>query len=346
MRLRTIFLTASVPTILLLSAGGVVAYDETRPQTVADGISVGGVPIGGLSPAEAKAKLDREFTARLRQPIVVDHDKDSWTLGAKQAKLTADVDAMVQEAVDRSDEGGMLKRSWRRAFGGEVTAELTPKVTYSGKAVTRLVSRVQKAVDRDAVDATISLSGKGIGKTESRVGLRVKKGPLRRAIEAAITDPSAKRRFVATTAKLKPAVTTAELAKKNSTVLIASRYTHTVRLYKDLEFVKSWRIAAGSAQYPTPHGLFSIQNKAVNPAWSVPNSDWAGSLAGQVIPGGAPNNPLKARWMGVTNGVGFHGTSDLGSVGSNASHGCMRMDPVDVIDLYPRVPVGTPVFID
>jgi lipoprotein-anchoring transpeptidase ErfK/SrfK len=95
----------------------------------------------------------------------------------------------------------------------------------------------------------------------------------------------------------------------------------------------------------TPAGQYSIQNKQVDPAWHVPNSAWAGSLAGQVIPGGAPNNPLKARWLGIANGVGIHGTAEDWSIGSRASHGCIRMHVADVKALYPRVPIGTPVLI-
>jgi lipoprotein-anchoring transpeptidase ErfK/SrfK len=95
----------------------------------------------------------------------------------------------------------------------------------------------------------------------------------------------------------------------------------------------------------TPAGLYRIQNKQVDPAWHVPHSAWAGSLQGQTIPGGAPDNPLKARWLGVYDGVGIHGTSEDWSIGSRASHGCIRMHVSDVIDLFDRVPVGTPVLI-
>ena len=95
----------------------------------------------------------------------------------------------------------------------------------------------------------------------------------------------------------------------------------------------------------TPSGTYRIQDKQVDPAWHVPNSAWAGSLAGQVIPGGAPDNPLKARWMGIYDGVGIHGTAEDWSIGSQASHGCIRMHVSDVIDLYDRVSVGTQVLI-
>ena len=79
--------------------------------------------------------------------------------------------------------------------------------------------------------------------------------------------------------------------------------------------------------------------------WNVPNSDWAGDLAGKTIPGGDPANPLKARFIGFNGSVGFHGTADLSSLGSAASHGCVRMDPADVKDLFERVSVGTTVYV-
>ena len=57
-----------------------------------------------------------------------------------------------------------------------------------------------------------------------------------------------------------------------------------------------------------------------------------------MVPGGAADNPLKARWMGIFDGAGIHGTDDTGSLGSAASHGCVRMSVPDVIDLYDQVP--------
>ena len=109
--------------------------------------------------------------------------------------------------------------------------------------------------------------------------------------------------------------------------------------------MKTYTVAVGTAEYPTPTGEYVVQTKQVNPAWSVPKSEWAGSLAGQVIPGGDPRNPLVARWIGFNGSVGFHGTASSGSLGSAASHGCVRMAPADVIDLFKRVDVGTPILV-
>ena len=77
----------------------------------------------------------------------------------------------------------------------------------------------------------------------------------------------------------------------------------------------------------------------------MPNSAWAGDLAGKVIAGDDPSNPIKARWMGIYDGVGVHGTSDDASIGSAASHGCIRMHVPDVEELYDQVPVGAPIYI-
>ncbi len=66
---------------------------------------------------------------------------------------------------------------------------------------------------------------------------------------------------------------------------------------------------------------------------------------GQVVPGGAPDNPLKARWLGVFDGAGIHGTDQVGSLGTAASHGCVRMSIPDVVELYPQVPVQAPMYI-
>ena len=136
-----------------------------------------------------------------------------------------------------------------------------------------------------------------------------------------------------------------KLADEYPVVVTVDRGGYRLSLFKRLERVRVYPIAVGQAGLETPAGLYKIQNKAINPAWHVPDSDWAGDLAGTVIPGGAPDNPIKARWLGVYDGVGVHGTDARGSIGSNASHGCIRMLIEDVERLYEEVPVGTPIFI-
>jgi lipoprotein-anchoring transpeptidase ErfK/SrfK len=139
-------------------------------------------------------------------------------------------------------------------------------------------------------------------------------------------------------------VSTGQLATEYPTIITIDRGAFTLRLWRHLRLVKSYTIAVGMAGLETPAGLYHIQDKEVDPSWHVPNSSWAGSLAGQTIPPG-PSDPLKARWLGIYNGAGIHGTDAIGSLGSAASHGCIRMAIPDVIELYSVTPLGTPVYI-
>jgi lipoprotein-anchoring transpeptidase ErfK/SrfK len=90
-----------------------------------------------------------------------------------------------------------------------------------------------------------------------------------------------------------------------------------------------------------------IQGKYVRPSWAAPSVVRADhpQLRG-VIPGGSARNPMGAAalMLGLDE-VAIHGTSEAmrGSVGSAASYGCIRMYNEDVVDLYGRVQVGTPV---
>jgi lipoprotein-anchoring transpeptidase ErfK/SrfK len=144
---------------------------------------------------------------------------------------------------------------------------------------------------------------------------------------------------------VRPRVDLDDLKRVYGTVITIDRANFRLRLFKRLRFSKSYGVAVGQPGFPTPTGRFSISNKAVNPVWNAPNKPWAGAFANESVPGGSPLNPLKARWMGIANGVGIHGTGMPWSIGTAASHGCIRMTVPDVIDLYPRVPVGTSVLI-
>jgi len=167
---------------------------------------------------------------------------------------------------------------------------------------------------------------------------------LAKELEETLLTPGKTEPVKVKTTVVKPKVSTEQLAEKYPAVLIVNRSTFKLQLDKNLKLKKTYGIAVGQVGLDTPAGLYNIQNKAVNPAWHVPNSDWAGDLAGTVVPPG-PDNPIKARWMGIADGVGVHGTSDRGSIGSNASHGCVRMLEEDVIALYDEVPVGAPIYI-
>jgi lipoprotein-anchoring transpeptidase ErfK/SrfK len=216
-------------------------------------------------------------------------------------------------------------------------------VSYSRASVQALVTRVSKALDRPARDASVDFPS--LSEVKEQNGQTVQAAALQRSVDRALAEPGAERDVKAPVAVVKPKVTRAQLADRYPTVLIVDRNTFHLNLYKRLKLAKSYTVAIGALGFDTPAGLYHIQNKAVNPPWSVPKKAWAGSLGGTVVPGGTADNPLKARWLGIFNGAGIHGTDEVGSLGHAASHGCVRMGISDVIDLYPRVPVGAPIYI-
>ncbi len=314
---------------------------------IAKGIHVGTVYVGGLTPAQARARLQHALVRPLHQPILVRHGDRTFGLGASTAGVRTDIDAMVADAIARSKRGNVIDRALREVTGARVDAFLPADVTYSRRAVTHLVDRVEGAVNRPAKDAVLSYTPDGLGEVSDRAGLAVRADSLQARVERALTRPDAVRSFGARTRVIHPKVTKEMLARKNPTVLVVSRNQFQLKLYKNLKLAKSYDIAVGMQGLETPAGLYHIQNKAINPAWSVPQAAWAGSLAGTVVPGGTPQNPLKARWLGIFDGAGIHGIdpSEYGSIGHAASHGCVRMRIEDVIDLYPRVAVNAPIFI-
>jgi lipoprotein-anchoring transpeptidase ErfK/SrfK len=217
------------------------------------------------------------------------------------------------------------------------------RVSYSPEAVKKLVRRVSRGVSRPARDAQLDFPS--LAKVKERTGIKVERPELEQRIEQALSVPGVDRRVQAPIRVVQPKVTQADLAAKYPTLLVVDRGSFQLSLYKQLQLQKSYTVAIGAIGFDTPAGMYHIQNKAVNPAWSVPNSDWAGSLAGTVVPGGTPENPLKARWLGIYDGAGIHGTDQTYSLGTAASHGCVRMAIPDVIELYDQVSVGAPIYI-
>jgi lipoprotein-anchoring transpeptidase ErfK/SrfK len=231
----------------------------------------------------------------------------------------------------------------RDITGGEEDAQVPPRVTYSSSAVRDLVKRVRAKLNRPARDATVDFPS--LEKVKEQKGRRVRTAQLEQRIAQALTVPGVDRTVRAPVRVIKPKVTQAQLADKYPVLLIADRYNFKLRFYKNLNLQKEYTVAVGAVGFDTPAGLYHIQNKAVDPAWHVPNSDWAGDLAGTIVPGGTPENPLKARWLGIFDGAGIHGTDETYSLGSAASHGCIRMAIPDVIELYDQVQVGAPIYI-
>jgi lipoprotein-anchoring transpeptidase ErfK/SrfK len=94
-------------------------------------------------------------------------------------------------------------------------------------------------------------------------------------------------------------------------------------------------------------GEARVNGKHVHPAWSPPDEVRQDNpKLPDVIPGGAPNNPMGPRALTLSGGeYAIHGTNRPESIGTFASYGCIRMYNQDIVDLFDRVSVGTQVVV-
>jgi lipoprotein-anchoring transpeptidase ErfK/SrfK len=326
MRRRTTLLTIA---LLLVAAPAASAQDPR----IAPGVAAAGIDVSGLTLAEAANRIAFIHQQRIESPLSTHVAGRAFILRGK------DVDFKFDAA-----------KSARRAYNAGLVPHTTPVnvplyVKFKQAKINAYVDKVEKTVARAPRDARVDIKLTRIGKIESRDGRTIDKAALAKTVAAVLSDPALDRKPRPALVPVKPKITTAGLTKAYGTIITIDRANFKLRLFKNLKLSKTYGVAVGLPAYSTPTGRYSIANKAVNPAWTAPDSDWAGAYRNEVVAGGSAENPLKARWMGIVNGVGIHGTGAPGSIGSRASHGCIRMTVPDVIDLYPRVPVGTPVLI-
>jgi hypothetical protein len=330
--------------LLIVAAVGAYAYDSSHKDTIADGVKIGGVDVGGLSRQQAAQRVQRRLVAPLHQSVKVKLGSETYRLPADKLKIRADVNGMVGEAIDDSQSWGVPARVFRYVTGKSVDDNVKPEISYSRAAVRDFVSNVAKQVDRDPQDASVSPTGDSLNVVPAQNGRTLKQGKLVSSVETALGNGGRNKLVNAHVVIKKPQVSTSQVASKYPVYLTLDRASFTLRLWQNLKQTKSYSVAVGQTGLETPAGLYHIQDKQVNPSWHVPNSSWAGSLAGQTIPPG-PEDPIKARWLGIFAGAGIHGTDETWSIGQPVSHGCVRMSIPDVIELYPKVPVGTPIYI-
>jgi lipoprotein-anchoring transpeptidase ErfK/SrfK len=318
-------LAATVPAV-----ASAAKRQQQDPTNVPAGVTAGGVDLSGLTLADAQARLESTVGPKVGTDLVLGAAGKPWTLKpATDAKLT--FDALTTA---------------KRAIRAKAPGDVGLKLGHSRLAVRAWVAGVAAKVAKAPRNATVRITLTHIYRRRAAHGRALDQKAVAAQVDAALDDGvTAPRRLHTKLVKTSPAINANDLARVYGTVITVDKAHFKLRLFKRLKFSKAYGVAVGQPAYPTPSGLFHITNKQVDPVWSVPNSPWAGELQGTTVDGGSAANPLKARWMGIVNGVGIHGTGEDYSIGSAASHGCIRMHVADVKDLYPRVPVGTPVLI-
>lgn len=109
--------------------------------------------------------------------------------------------------------------------------------------------------------------------------------------------------------------------------------------------VESFPVAAGKRSWKTPMGDFTVANLETDPTWDVPASIQEemrreGKPVVTKVPP-SPQNPLGKHWIGLSiRGVGIHGTNAPATIYSLVTHGCIRLHPDDIAQLFAQVEIG------
>jgi hypothetical protein len=300
----------------------------TPVPTVAAGVTVAGVHVGGQTEPQMRAALKVEVRPKVRAPVFLRNGRVERKVTAKRLDLDLDAD-----------------RTARRVMRAAEDAAVVPAVDFRLGQLRAVVGEYAQRVYREPRDATMRIHLTSIGHRKAHPGRSLPVKHVRKLIRLALHDPTQRRSLRPQLNRVKAAVNLRALRRQYPSIITVQKSTFTLRLFKRLRYSRSYSVAVGQPAYPTPEGLFAIQSKQVDPTWTAPNSPWAGESAGQSYSADDPNNPLVARWMGVNGSVGIHGTAQDYSIGTAASHGCIRMHEWDVIDLFDRVSIGTPVLI-
>lgn len=318
--------TAALVPALAAAQDPAPAAAPPAPGVIAAGVSIAAVPVAGLSEAVAARTVIAQHVAPRRTPFAVTFRGRNLKIEPVKAGYVADVAYAAKVAM-------LYGRTKALPPEGVVTVPLREKVNRARlRAVLTLRAR---ANDLPARDARLTFSGVKPVVTKPRIGVAIDLGKAAKAVESAILLRD-KATYALPSRRVLPAVTNVGPA------VIIERNRYRLTLWRAGK-TKTFPIAVGQSVYPTPSGVFNIVTKQTNPTWFPPDSPWAAGL-GPVPPG--VSNPLGTRWMGTSApAIGIHGTPLSSSIGSAASHGCIRMYIHDAEYLYDQIDIGTPVRI-
>jgi hypothetical protein len=328
--------------LLLLGGGTAYAtyrYDVVTSDRLLPGVRIAGVNVGELSRDEAVAAVHAQIEADLGREIVVEAADQVWQVSPGELGTIAEVEAAVDEALALNERYSWPERVFRRLADRPTTHEGLVRYRPDAARLRDFARTAAEQVDVAPSDASVDYDDGELVLRRPKFGRELAVRDARRALRAAMLDGSI--RVVLPTERIEPEVGKDDLGS----TIVVDLSDLELTLFEGLRRVRSYPVAAGSPQYPTPTGEWTVMAKAENPVWINPAPEGWGKSLPDMIPGG-PDNPLGTRALYLdAPGIRIHGTSASYSIGSYASHGCIRMLMDDVEELYDIVPMGTTVHV-
>ncbi len=324
--------------VALLLFSSYLFYDDySHRDDLLPGIKIAGINVGNLHLNKAQEKITKETTQPILTPLILKYSGYIWRLPTDQI-IRIQVGSMVRQSIQYGKNLKFWKRTYHRLFKQPVKYDVPLKLSVDKNALNLYLKEVAKEIDTVPVNAAIDASSGTVLLLPSRIGKRLLVDKASKEVTALF--PSAKRAYYLPVENLFPQINEDAF----NTVILINRTNHTLSIYHREELFKTYSIAVGSPQYPTPVGSFKIIRKRINPTWYNPRNDWSADMPNIIPPG--PDNPLGSRAMDLNSpGIRIHGTPNERSIGYSVSHGCIRMKMKEAEDLFSKVKVGTTVVI-
>ena len=341
MRVLKIALVA-VGVLAVMGAGTAYAayrYDSSVSDRILPGVRIAGVDVSEMTRSEAVRAVTAHAQETLTAQLSVEAGDHTWVVTPDALGMTADVDGAVDRAFALAADLSLVSRVYHRVADEPLGESVDLTFGYDDAEVLAFVEQAREEVAVPAVDARIALVENQLvmrrPKTGQDLQARLAAARIRGALEARATEVQIPLRVV------EPEVTTSALGK----TIVVDLSENDLHLYEGFKVMKEFPVATAASGYVTPVGTWQIIEKRENPTWYNPALDsWGADLPAVIAPG--PSNPLGTRALYLNSpGIRIHGTSNSASIGTYASHGCIRMFISDSEELYPLVPVGTRVII-
>lgn len=339
--------------LLAILVLAVLAYDWAQADNVLPGVRIEGADVGGMSSEDATVAATAAAEAMLQQQVTITGDDQSFPVALADLQVSADIPGAVAAAVDGQGGSGFLaavmgpfERTYHRLTGSELEVDVPITFVASDAGVAAFVEKARVAIDRPMVNSDVDVSTGALVITRSQSGRALDPAAASQQIASQVDAWAHGEKPEGAGFGLPVAITPAEVTEANiGQTAFVSKAQKRVWLYNGADLVATYPIAIGLPAYPTPTGDFKVVNKRKNPTWVNPAPNgWGASMPAKIGPG--PTNPLGTRAVDISaSGIRFHGTSARGSVGTAASHGCMRMLREDVEVFFEQVEVGARVII-
>jgi lipoprotein-anchoring transpeptidase ErfK/SrfK len=316
-----------------------IASDASAFGRFPEGSKLAGMDVSKMTRAEALTLCKKKLAGLAAEPVKLQAAPESWSNMPAELGLVIDYEKMVDQAYDRAWNVNIVERLIRRFLGRPKRVDMPILVSYDKARLAAFVNNAMPQINCKPHNAYLDVSQGTVVMVQGKDGREANAAQVLAAAEGALNQ--GQRNIVVPLVKRTPP---AEPTIAPQKVILVNIGTHTLKLYNGGELLAEYPVATGSEKWPTCIGQWKIVRMDKNPTWYNRGSTWAENMPASIGPG--PGNPLGTRAMTINGGgVLIHGTSDTGSIGYSASHGCVRMRIPDVEALFNQCNVGMPVYI-